>query len=176
MKQVKLTANILYYITRILAIVFLAVALYALMTVILFESTHASWVPMQVDDTGLFRIFYPFTKSTFLLGDHTTGYLTTSLTAIIFYSTFLFLLSGVFDAFRKERLFTERGVRQLARFYVANLVLPLILVLLLIVVGKEINDAIIIAMLHMILGIFTYFMCAIFRQGLLLQKEQDLTL
>jgi drug/metabolite transporter (DMT)-like permease len=95
---------------------------------------------------------------------------------VIFYGVFLVLLVGVFKTFKQQRLFTALGVRNLTRFYLANFLLPIVALIILLVLGESISDMLIIGFLHVVLGIFIYFMTAIFRQGLELQNEQDLTL
>ena len=41
--------------------------------------------------------------------------------------------------------------------------------------GHEIIDILRITLLHLVIGVFAYFMAAIFKQGVHLQEEQDLT-
>ena len=175
MKTVRLIANFLYYLTKFLSVLFLIVAAYAAVVVILWINSKGSWVPIHVSD-GLFTIYYPFTKTPFLLGDYTSSYLITSLLTVALYGVFMWLLSGVFNAFRQERIFTKRGVMQLSRFYITNLTIPVLCVLLLAVFGKEVSDVIVVIFLHIMIGVFAFFMAAIFKQGLVLQEEQDLTL
>jgi hypothetical protein len=51
----------------------------------------------------------------------------------------------------------------------------LLFVILLLVFRAELFDMIRIGVLHLVIGVFAFFMAAIFKQGLLLQEEQDLT-
>ena len=88
---------------------------------------------------------------------------------------FLWLLSGVFHAFKQVKLFTAKGVVQLSRFYITNLLVPFLFLLLFLLFRNEMSDLLRIILLHVIIGVFAYFMAAIFKQGLLLQEEQDLT-
>ena len=174
MRTVRLTAAILYYVSRFAAFLFLGTAAYATAVVLLSLGTAGSWLPIEVTDS-YFTIFYPFTRKPFLLGDYTLSYLFTYLFTITFYGFFLWLLSGVFYAFRQPKLFTERGVVQLSRFYLTNLVVPFVFLLLLFVFKDEVKDLVRIMFLHLVIGVFAYFMAAIFKQGLVLQEEQDLT-
>src|SRR4051794_36845373 len=117
MKTVRLVASILFYMSRIAAIFFLSIAIYAVVIVLLFASTNASWLPIATDG-NIFTIFYPFTKTPFLLGDYTASFLVTYLFTITFYGLFLWLLSGVFHAFKQQKIFTKKGVNQLSLFYI----------------------------------------------------------
>ena len=175
MKAVRFVAGILYYLARIISVLILLVTAYATI-VILLNLVHPSpSIPVQVVEDGSFRIFFPFTHSVFLLGDYTPAYLVTYLLTIAFYGLFLWLLGGVFYAFRQPRLFTKWGVIQLSRFYLINLLIPFSLIVLFVIFRQELSDLIRIILLHLVIGVFSFFMAAIFKQGLVLQEEQDLT-
>jgi hypothetical protein len=174
MKTVRLIAGILFYISRGAALVFLATALYAAIVVVLYRYTAASWLPIKTEG-DFFTIYYPFTHTAFLLGDYTTSYLFTYLFTVVFYGFFLWLLSGVFHAFKQKKLFTEKGAVQLSRFYITNLLMPFLFFVLFLFFRSEMSDIIRIMFLHLVIGVFAYFMAAIFKQGLVLQEEQDLT-
>ncbi len=174
MKTVRFTATILSYLSRLGAILSLATAFYATAVLLLFRYSHGSALPIKVENT-YFTIFYPFTKKAFLLGDYTPSYLFTSLFTLFFYGFFLWLLGDVLNSFRRPKLFTRQAVIRLSRFYITNLVVPFLLLLLVIIFQNEISDLIRVMLLHLVIGVFAYFMAAIFRQGLILQEEQDLT-
>ena len=174
MKTVRFAANILYYISRAFSFLFFIITVYALAVLALSAFTNSSLVPVKIEN-GSFKIFFPFTKTTFLLGDYTASYLITNLFTIAFYALFLWLLSGVFHAFRQKKLFTKRGVARLSQFYLTNLLAPVIFLLLLLIWSEEFSDIARIIFLHLVIGVFAFFMAAIFKQGLLLQEEQDLT-
>ncbi len=174
MKTVRHAATILFYLSRIMAVIVFVITLYALTVILLSLKNLSPSLPIAITDDGTFRIFYPFTQTPFLLGDYTSSYLVSNLSIIAFYSLFLWLLSGVFHAFKQPRLFTQRGVMQLSRFYITNLIVPLIFLVLLAVFGEELLDIFTITLLHLVIGIFALFMAAIFKQGLILQEEQDL--
>lgn len=122
-----------------------------------------------------FTLFYPFTKKAFLLGDYTVSFLFTYLFIIAFYGFFLWLLSDVFRSFRQEKLFTQKGVLRLSRFYITNLLVPVLFLILVIFFQSEMSDLVRIMFLHLVIGVFAYFMATIFKQGWILQEEQDLT-
>ncbi len=174
MRTVRVVARVLFYITRIVAVITLVIAIYAVLVLLLSKATSATWLPMEIRTGNLFVIFYPLTKTPFLLGEYTNEYITTALLTISFYGLFLWLLGSVFHAFMQQRLFSKKGFLQLSRFYVVNLTLPLILLLLVALFGQEVQDIVRITFLHIVIGVFAFFMAAIFKQGLVLQEEQDL--
>lgn len=175
MKTVRLVATILNILTRLLAVIFWAVALYAF--VVLFCSLHTSitGLPIELKNNGSFVIFYPFTRTPFLLGDHNHSFFLISTSTIALYGVFLWLLSLVFKAFRQAKLFIPTSVSRLERFYLFNISVPIIFLAFLAFAGHEVRDVIIITFLHLMIGVFAFFMAAIFKQGLVLQEEQDLT-
>ena len=175
MKPVKSLAVILFYLSRIGAVFYISTAVYGILVIGLFLLTKSSWVPFQLDNDR-FTIYLPFTRIPFLLGTYTTAFLVVFLTIFSFYGIFLLLLSDVFKAFRGERLFTQLNVVRLTRFYKANIILPLGCLILFLIFQQDLKDAIIISLLHMVLAAFAFFMAAIFKQGFVLQEEQDLTL
>lgn len=174
MRTVRIISGPLFHLSRIAAIIATAVAAYAVVVVLLYRSDPSLSWPMEVLENGSFRIFLPFTRKAFLLGDYTSSFLVSNLLTVAFYCLFLWFLSGVFHAFKQQRLFTARGVGQLSRFYITNLAGPLVLLLLLAIFGQEVADIARIVLLHLIIGVFAFFMAAIFKQGLILQEEQDL--
>ena len=176
MKSIRVTAAVLAWMARIVAVVFTTVSVYALMVIALSLAAGGSGsLPISVSN-GMFEIYIPFTKSVFLLGHYTSAYLVPMLLAIWFYSLFFWLLSGVFNAFTQQKLFVPKGVRQLTRFYRSNFCLPVLLLSVALFYNMGAGDMLMITVLHAVLGVFAWFMAAIFKQGLLLQEEQDLTL
>ncbi|HTE27918.1 DUF2975 domain-containing protein [Flavitalea sp.] len=168
--------RILFYITRVAAWLYLATGLYAFVAFMAYRLSPSAWVPLEIFEPGSFHIFYPFTRTPFLIGDDTNIYMFTMLAILFGYGIFLWLLSKVFYAFSREKLFTPKSVKDLSRFYLLNLVVPLSILLFYFFIGESLADIVVITCLHFIIGIFAYFMAAMFRQGLLLQEEQDLTL
>src|SRR5687767_8224294 len=110
MKTVRLSARLLFYLSRIASIIVLVVSLYAVAVILLSLNNQSALLPIEVSEDGIFRIFYPFTKKVFLLGDYTSSYLVSNLLIITFYGVFMWLLSDVFHAFKQRRLFTRKGV------------------------------------------------------------------
>lgn len=168
-------AGVLYFLSRIAAWLFTAVLVYTFTVLVLSVTGLVHSLPIEITKAGSFTIFYPFTKTPFLLGDYTTDFMVSSLSFIAFYTLFVWFLGDVFHAFRQPKLFTPKGVSQLSRFYITNLALPVLFLLLVGLFGQELSDMLRIGFLHIVIGIFAYFMASIFRQGLVLQEEQDLT-
>ena len=176
MHTVRKVASILRQLTRIAAFIFLATAVYSGALLLLSQHTSISGLPIRFDQNGTYIIFYPFTKQPFLIGELTTAYQLFSTTVVALYGVFLLLLSSVFNVFSKPRLFTAAGVKVLIAFYWFNILAPGIFLLTLLFLGEDVSDAIMIVFLHTMLSVFIFFMAAIFKQGLLLQEEQDLIL
>jgi hypothetical protein len=176
MKSVQIVANVLHYFTKMASLLFLTTAIYAFIILFLSLYTQIGGLPIEIKSNGSFVILFPFTETPFLLGDYTVSYFLVSTSTIALYGLFLWLLSCVFKAFRQQKLFIPKSVSRLERFYLFNLSVPTVFLLFLAFSGQEIRDAIIIVFLHLMIGVFAFFMAAIFKQGLLLQEEQDLTL
>lgn len=177
MKTVRLTATLLFYVSRAAAALYMITAAYA--TAIIFAlfiyRQPPEWLPIRIIQDR-FEIFYPFTQSPFLLGDYTNEFFAILLLVTWGYAAFLLLLSEVFNTFKQRRLFTVRGVWRLNVFYLSNLLVPTLILIAFLIMGLEVRDLLLITFLHVVIGVFAFFMAGIFRQGLLLQEEQDLTL
>lgn len=170
MKNVKIISTILFYTTRIAAIAYTLVTMYALVSLI------TEWNYITKDNGVNFAICYPFTETQFLLGENNWGYkLFEFLIPMASYGMFFFLVSNVFNAFKQPKLFTEYGVNQLKWFCLANIFVPSIIIFLALIFTGHIEHGLEwAAVIHFFLGVFAYFFYAIFRQGFKLQNEQDL--
>lgn len=175
MKSIRLPSNILFYICYPISRLYGIAAVYVVGVILLSYINNGAWVPINVVNER-FIIYYPFTSTAFVLGDYTPGYLVPVLATMIFYTVFLLTLTGVFNALRQKKLFVENGTIHLSRFYKVNVLLPLMLLLAAFIYSPEPADFVMITFLHEILGLFAFFMAAIFNQGLELQAEQDLTI
>jgi hypothetical protein len=122
-----------------------------------------------------FHVFYPFTTTHFLNGDYNLPYIVfTFLLPMSLYGLFFLLVSNVFKVFFQPRLFTQYGIGHLKGFYLANLIIPGAAILLTRFFTEVDDAAVVFIVLHFILGVFAFFLAAIFRQGVLLQNQQDL--
>jgi hypothetical protein len=163
MKTVRLTARILSILMRIVALVYLAFAAYPALGLFLQwigAPSAASFI--RLADAGTrFEVLAPFTGETFLLGFYNGWYIAKMLTLMASYGIFFWLLSNVFHTFKQEPLFTKQAVERLTAFTVANVLIPFSVAW-----GIFRNDgdaAVVIIALHLILGVFSYFMTAIFQ-------------
>ncbi|GAB3515760.1 hypothetical protein [Emticicia fontis] len=169
MNKVKIVSKILFYITRILAFFYLGTAAYSTFCLL------TGWGLGFRENKKYFHVMYPFTDTPFLNGDYNMPYIIFEFLLVLgLYGLFFLLASNIFKVFFQPKLFTEFGIRQLRYFYLANLLLPTLAVLFASIFAEVDDMAVILIILHFILGVFAYFFAAIFKQGLQLQKEQDL--
>ncbi|RZM25513.1 MAG: DUF2975 domain-containing protein [Pedobacter sp.] len=170
MNSVKITAKALMHLSRLLAIIYFIIFVYALISL---QSMSGS--VSLVNSNRQFIISLPFTHIPFLLGFYNPVYIWIEfLPLFLLYAFFFLLLSYVFDVFTKERLFTHRGYQYLRVFYLVNFIVPVSMLFLTELVSEASFDAWNIVGLHLLLGVFIFFMAAIFKHGLKLQDEQDL--
>ena len=170
MKTVRFIARLLLALTRVLT------AGYALSFLLSCLALSTGWSLHLIEANRRFEIFYPFTHVPYLLGEYNTGYILMFLLLLALYALFFFLVGNVFKVFTQPELFTPFGIRQLRWFYIGNLVLPMAAAVIIGLCYGIDAAVVILVILHMILGVFTYFMASIFEQGLLLQSENDLIL
>ena len=170
MKNVKIIATTLFYITRLLAILYLATTLYSIISLL------AEWNYFTKDSGKHFTICFPFTDTPFLTGENNWAYKVFNfIVPIGFYGLFFLLVSNVFNVFKQPKLFTVYGVNQLRWFYLSNMTIPWMTILLATIFYGKIEEGLEwVAIIHFFLGVFAYFLAAIFKQGLQLQNEQDL--
>ena len=176
MRTVRIISNFLFILTRILAFPYLATALYALVVFLLLNFKPSLGLPINIIDDGTrFEILFPFTNTPFLLGDNNFPFIVEMLLFIALYGIFFWLLSDVFNAFKQKKIFTKYGVVKLSRFYIANLAVPIVVFIVLSLLSQDERSYMggVVA-LHFIIGVFAFFMAAIFKQGVSLQNEQDL--
>ena len=169
MDNVKIVSRILFYISRFFAAVYFASFLHSAIAL------ATGWSLNLREDGKYFQVYFPFTETPFLNGDHNSAYIVWEfLTPLLLYGLFFLLLGNVFRVFFQPKLFTQKSIKHLKRFYLGNFIVPGLLVLIMsFIVDPEI-DAIAVIVLHGIIGVFAYFLAAIFKKGLNLQREQDL--
>lgn len=169
MRSVKIISTLLYYLFKFVAIGYIVTAIYTLINC-LFQAPFFEKI-----DNNRFAINFPFSSKHFLLGsEFTFEYVAEMVLGITLYGVFFYFLSGVFNAFKQEKLFTHFGIRNLKQFYIYNLfVYPFFVVIWSIITVEDFPFfAMIVA--HFIMGLFIFFMNAIFEQGVKIQNEQDL--
>lgn len=169
MRRTKVIANFLYFITRVIGAIYFLTFLHAAIC-LLFKTNSLVYSP----EGNRFEINFPFTDIPFLIGDNTQVFIVELLLVLGLYALFLLLASNVFDTFRKEKLFTLQGIFRLRMFYLANLIIPPLIILLFSVISEVEHPLVIMTLIHVTLAVFAYFLAAIFKQGLQLQNEQEL--
>jgi hypothetical protein len=169
MKTTYIVSKVLFYVTRFLAIVYFTLAFYSVLTL------STGWSLTFKDSGKYFQVCYPFTDHPLMLGDYNLPYIILEFLApLSLYGLFFLLISNVFKVFFQPKLFTQNGINHLRLFYLANLLLPSITIFIASIFVPLDNEVSIFIVLHFMLGVFAYFLAAIFKQGLNLQNEQDL--
>ncbi|WP_423819638.1 DUF2975 domain-containing protein [Salinimicrobium sp. TIG7-5_MAKvit] len=167
MQKSIIISKVLYYISRILGGFYLITGLYGVFSWV--TNTH-----LLINDKQTI-ITYPFTETSFLILDSNTTYLIFSfLIPVLGYGLFFWLLSNVFKVFYQDKLFTAENIVHLRRFYLINIFLPTVLTIFTSFFMPIEHEIFLIIILHLVLGVFVFFMSEIFNQGLHLQNEQDL--
>lgn len=169
MKPVRLVARVLYYVSLVLCFFYTLAGLYVAYATITRSSSFK-----LIEDGKKFMVSAPFGERPYFIGDNYTGYMVQMVSLLLLYGLFFWLLSQVFKVFTQKKLFTQTGINHLQRFYLANLIIPGVAYILLLVTNEEAEDVFMLVMLHAVIGVFAYFIAAIFKQGVLLQNEQDL--
>lgn len=169
MKSVRIISSILYYLVMLFAVLYLVTGLYVIIARLFNVGAFA-----VVGEGKYFEIYYPFSKSAYLRGDNNTFYIVEMILILLLYGIFFWSLANVFKSFRQQKIFTRSAVKRLTIFYLLNFIVPLLFLLVHIAVKYEVDSTVMLVMLHGVLGVFAYFMTAIFKQGLKLQNEQDL--
>jgi len=169
MNGLKIISKALFFVSRIFALVYMATVIYSLLCL------FTNWGITLYEEGKYMHINYPFTNTPFLNVDNNLSYkIFDFLLPITLYGLFFWLLSNVFKVFYQQRLFTQQNVVQLFRFYALNLTLPwMAAILSSFFVEVEMAMWLLVGV-HFVLGIFTFFLAEIFKQGLHLQNEQDL--
>ncbi|WP_345229796.1 hypothetical protein [Olivibacter ginsenosidimutans] len=169
MNQTRLISKILFYVTRIAAIAYLGTGIYSALCLI------SGWSIASYSNNQYLRINYPFSQKAFLLLENSWSYMLFSLLLpIMLYGIFFWLAANVFKVFFQAKLFISSHVLHLKRFYQLNVWIPSVatIVASFFVPIESVIWALV--SVHLILGIFSYFLASIFTQGLYLQREQDL--
>ena len=167
MRKSRIISKALYSISRILGGMYLITGVYGLFSWV--TNTH-----LLINDKQTI-ITYPFTEQSFLILDSNITYLIFSfLIPVLGYGLFFWLLSNVFKVFYQDILFTAENIVHLRRFYLVNIFLPTLLFIFTSFFMPIEHEMFLIIALHLVLGVFVFFMSEIFNQGLHLQNEQDL--
>lgn len=167
MKKSKKMANYLLYISRFCAFGYTFLTTYSAISLL------TNWSLKLEGD--YFNILFPLTEQTILIGEYNLNYIVFNYFMVfVLYGVFFWMLSNVFKVFTQPKLFTKKNIKQLKYFYLANLFIPSVASIIAYTFSSIDRDVIMLIILHFVIGIFTYFLAEIFRQGVQLQNEQDL--
>lgn len=167
MKQTKLISRLLHYLCYVLTVGYIGAFLYSAFCLATGYGITARKQNLQV--------LYPFTDHTFLITENNLSYIIFSfLLPLLLYGIFFLLSTRLFKVFFQEKLFTKRHVKELRRFYILNIFLPLSSAIIASFFVSTETFIWVLIFVHFILGIFGFFFASIFKQGLQLQDEQDL--
>ena len=163
-------------ISKLVAFIFLLLgAVYGLTFLYSLICLFTGWNLVPFSEGKQLNILYPFSGKPFLILDNNGPYIVFSfLLPCLLYAGFFFLTSRMFGVFKRPRLFTAPNHLQLKRFYVFNLLVPPLSVTVAFFFVEIEFIVGVLVVLHLIMGIFVWFVAAIFRQGIQLQNEQDL--
>jgi hypothetical protein len=174
MKSIKVVAGILRGLSIAAVLFYGFTALYAAFVIIFARNPELGLFQKEKEDG--FVINFPFTHKPFLLGDNNPHFLVMLVVTFAGYGIFAYLIKRVCEIFRQDKLFTEKAVLRLKQFYLFNLIVPGSILLINLFFTRDVSDGLAVTVLHGIIGVFAWFLAVIFRQGLALQEEQDLTL
>lgn len=165
----KSISTYLFYGTRIASLGSTLLALY-----IIFSFSFDNF---EVNN-GRFRIPFPLFSYFDLKGIYETSVITSIVLILLYIGVFLFSASMILKSFKSEVLFSTNAIRNLNVFAVINLVaFPIFYVVLRIVILKvPIFGGLHNLFLSLVLGILMLFVSAIFKRGLKVQNENDLTI
>lgn len=164
----KSMSAILYRLGRVVSIGLLVFVLFVLI----------SWIMeyLVLDNEGNFSMAIPLTGMQ-IKGVYSVFTLVSILTTLSFYIVFVYLLSLIFKVFTHEPLFTADAVVYLRYFILYNLLGPLVAVVgVSLFLGELSFDQVMVWVLHSIIALFAAFISAIFKKGVVLQEENNLTI
>lgn len=126
---------------------------------------------------GRYKMNIPL-LGTYIHGEHKTNVFITVSIGLLFGTIFLYMLSNIFETFKRETLFTQRAVKRMKDFALLNLIgSPVVYIIIHFIIMKhnhyrDIHNPII----HIVLGLLILYGTAVFRRGFEVQSEHDLTI
>lgn len=169
MNHTKIISQTLFVVCCLLAAGYLAITLYSACCLL----TGSGITPYG--DNSYLHINYPFTDIPFLNIENNSAYKIFSfLLPLLLYGFFFLLSAKVFRIFFQPRYFTLENLTRLRYFYVANVFIPLPVTIISAIFVEVIPVIWLLVFVHFMLGVFSLLLANIFRQGLNLQRDQDL--
>jgi hypothetical protein len=129
-------------------------------------------------ENGRYIIPFPLISYFDIKGVYKPTIFTAVILILLYISIFLYSLSLILKSFKSEVLFSSNSISNLNFFAVLNLLgFPIFYVVLRMVILKiPLLGGMHNFILSMILGVFVLFVSAIFKRGLKVQNENDLTI
>ncbi|MFO7978113.1 MAG: hypothetical protein R6U64_05585 [Bacteroidales bacterium] len=169
MQTSKSIATILYWASRLLAVVYALLFLYSAFCLM------AGVCVKESSDGTFMHILVPFSDARLMNIDNNLPYKIFSfLVPLGLYTLFFYLTANVLQVFAQNRFFTRKNLKHLVCFYRGNLFIPLPVAFLSSFFVEVTLSVWMLVFVHFISGIFVYFMAQIFYQGLGLEDERDL--
>jgi hypothetical protein len=164
----KSLSHILFYLFRGLSI-------FSLLSVVYYDVSFLTENFRQ--ENGRYFIDIPLI-GTFMKGDYQFNVILTVSLTLIFSTIFFFVLSDIFKALKEDVIFNHQAIKNLHYFTVLNLGVGPALYLLVhyVIMQKENYRDIHNLILLIIFGIVALFLTNIFKKGVRVQNENDLTI
>ncbi|MFT5738194.1 MAG: hypothetical protein ACI9SG_002546 [Maribacter sp.] len=164
----KSLSHILFYLFRGLSI-------FNLLSVVYYDVSFLTENFRQ--ENGRYFIDIPLI-GTFMKGDYQFNVILTVSLTLIFSTIFFFVLSDIFKALKEDVIFNHQAIKNLHYFTVLNLGVGPALYLLVhyVIMQKENYRDIHNLILLIIFGIVALFLTNIFKKGVRVQNENDLTI
>ena len=122
MKQIKKISKILFYVTRTIAFFYVLTAIFSFVS-FAFKTKNFE----LTKEAENFQINFPFSHTPFLVGQNNPSAIWEMILGILLYGLFFWLLSNVFNVFAQPKLFIEKNVKTLTVFYIANFIIPILM-------------------------------------------------
>jgi len=132
---------------------------------------------LTISSDNQFSISIPFTGS-LIQGEYNTAIFVALIAFMMFYGIFFYLLRAIFKAFSHEKvIFTKKTINRIRQFAWLNIFLPPLGIIAVYFIRNWIDfETIMQGGLLVLLGIFSLFVIAVFKEGIILQEETDLTI
>lgn len=131
----------------------------------------------SVDMNNEFSMGIPFTDS-FIRSEFSFTILMGLKIFMLYYGIFFYLLRTIFKAFSQNNvIFTKKTIDYIKKFAWLNLLLPPLGIIAAYFIKSGVDfETIMQGGLLILLGIFSLFVVAVFKEGIILQQETDLTI
>jgi hypothetical protein len=165
----KSLSSLLFWVSTICTLGFAILLVFILFSLILNNNT------IHIENE--LNIALPFTQS-FIKSEYSPIILFSIVLFLLFYGVFFYLLRTLFMAFSKEKvIFTNKMRGSIRKFGFLNIFLPPFGIITTFFIKKGVDFEIVLqGGLLVLLGVFSLFVVAVFKEGIVLQEENDLTI